>query len=159
MGTRRATRVTRARELNGEAPQLATVQDLAGANAPLTGRQHPAQRSLARYPGTPKINLRQVAEACLEEGLDPATEIVRVLRGRPMVDDAGNEVIDPATGAPVMVHDVESDVRLRTLNSLLEFVQPKLKAVEVKMSGSLELSDEQLDARLKALIAKAAREA
>jgi hypothetical protein len=103
----------------------------------------------------PKINLKAVAEALIDEGLDPATEIARVLRGRPMLDDDGNPVIDPVTGHELMEHMIDAETRLRTLNSLLEFTQPKLKAVEVKMSGSLELTGEQLDQRLQMLLAKA----
>lgn len=145
-------------DLAGAPPQLATVQDMVGANPPLTGRSHAVKRSTAnRGSGMPKLNLKAVAEACVDEGLDPATEIARVLKGRPLVDDAGNEVVDPVTGEPVYTHQIEPDVRLRTLNSLLEFTQPKLKAVEVKMSGALELSSDQLDQRLEALLAKAAK--
>lgn len=145
---------TRVADLAGAPPQLATSQDLIGANEPLVGRENPSKRS-ARTPHL--INLKAVAEALIDEGLDPATEIARVLRGRPLLDDNGNQVIDPVTGLPVMEHLVDPEVRLRTLNSLLEFTQPKLKAVEVKLNGNLELSSEQLDQRLGALIAKAAK--
>lgn len=147
-------KVTRVADLAGAPPQLATSQDLIGANEPLVGRKHLNQRT-AR--DVSRINLKAVAEALVDEGLDPATEIARVLRGRPVLDDEGNEVIDPVTGHPVMEHLIDPDVRLRTLNSLLEFTQPKLKAVEVKLNGNLELSSEQLDQRLGALIAKAAK--
>ena len=65
-----------------------------------------------------------------------------------MLDENGN---------PVEVDQIDSDTRLRTLNELLQYTQPKLKAVEVKMSGTLEIPSEQLDQRLAALIAKAAK--
>lgn len=144
--------------LNGDAPKMATVQDFMGASPPYSGR-HMAMRSTKNKvvgPKTPpKINLKAVAEALIDEGLDPATEIARVLRGRPMLDDDGKPVIDPVTGHELMEHMIDAETRLRTLNSLLEFTQPKLKAVEVKMSGSLELTGEQLDQRLQMLLAKA----
>jgi hypothetical protein len=40
------------------------------------------------------------------------------------------------------------------LSEILNYTQPKLKAIEVKMSGSLELTSEQLDQRLSALMQK-----
>jgi hypothetical protein len=40
------------------------------------------------------------------------------------------------------------------LSEILNYTQPKLKAIEVKMSGSLELTSEQLDQRLGALLQK-----
>jgi hypothetical protein len=110
-------RTSRVSDLAGAPPQLATSQDLIGANEPVVGNSHPASRS-AKQPN--RINLKAVAEACIEEGLD-------------------------------------SDTRLRTLNELLQYTQPKLKAVEVKLNGNLELSSEQLDQRLGALIARAAK--
>lgn len=96
-----------------------------------------------------------VSEALVEEGLDPAVEFARILKGRPLVDEDGKPVIDPATGQPARRYEIDTDVRVRMLNSILEYTQPKLKAVEVKMSGSLELSSEQLDQRLGALLQKA----
>lgn len=151
------SKTTRDRDLVGDVPQMATVQDLMGANPPPSGRPL-ARRTAKGKTGPkvpPKINLKAVAEALIDEGLDPATEIARVLKGRPMVDDNGNEVHDPVTGEVVTQHLVDPETRLRTLNSLLEFTQPKLKAVEVKMSGSLELTSEQLDQRLAMLLQKA----
>ena len=148
-----STKAQRLAELAGAPPRLASAEDLECAG-PRTGRTHAVQVS---SPSKTRLNRKAVAEALLDEGLDPATEIARVLRGRPLLDDNGNEVIDPVTGLPVMEHLVDPEVRLRTLNSLLEFTQPKLKAVEVKLNGNLELSSEQLDQRLGALIAKAAK--
>jgi len=155
------SKTTRDRDLVGDVPKLATVQDLMGANPPPSGRAHAGRissKNRKTLPTTPpKINLKAVAEACIDEGLDPATEIARVLKGRPMVDDNGNEVRDPVTGEVVMQHLVDPETRLRTLNSILEFTQPKLKAVEVKMSGSLEVTSERLDQRLAMLLQKASK--
>ena len=60
-------------------------------------------------------------------------------------------------GKPVMVDAIDPDVKLRTLHEIIQYTQPKLKAVEMKVSGSLELTSEQLDQRLAALMAKAAK--
>jgi hypothetical protein len=56
-----------------------------------------------------------------------------------------------------MVPLLDVDTRMRTLNEFLQYTQPKLKSIEVKMSGTLDLTSDQLDARLNMLLAKAAR--
>jgi hypothetical protein len=65
--------------------------------------------------------------------------------------------MDPITGEQARRYEIDADVRVRMLNQILEYTQPKLKAVEVKMSGNLELNSEQLDQRLNALLQKAVR--
>ena len=150
-----ATKKSAARlaELNGDVPRLASPQDLEAAG-PRTGNTHPVRKSSgARHPL--KINLMAVSEALVEEGLDPAIEFARILRGRPLVDDEGKPVIDPVTGEQARRYELDADVRVRMLSEILNYTQPKLKAVEVKMSGSLELTSEQLDQRLGALLQKA----
>jgi hypothetical protein len=148
---------TRLKELAGAPPRMATTEDLEAAGADISS-PHARKRSYSTKGGAVdikhRINLKAVAEACIDEGLDPAVEITKALAkqiplmkgGQPVLDDQGN---------PVMVHLVDPDTRLRTLNELLQYTQPKLKAVEVKMSGSLELSSEQLDQRLEMLLARA----
>ena len=155
MGRSLHKRGSRLAELAGDVPRLATTDDIVSPGAGAGSGHAHARMTTAR---SHRINLKAVAEACLDEGLDPAVEIARVLRGRPSIDDDGNPHIDPVTGEQVHTYAIEPEVRLRTLNSLLEFTQPKLKAVEVKMSGNLDLSPEQLDARVQALLAKALKE-
>lgn len=149
---------TRHQELAGAPPQMATVQDLQGANEPLTGNGHARQRSAStKGAGRHKINLRAVSEALIEEGLDPAAEIIRILKAKvPLTTRGGAPVVD-AQGKPVMVDAIDADTKLRTLNEMLQYTQPKLKAVEMKVSGHLDLSEEQLDQRLAALLARAAK--
>lgn len=151
---------TRHADLAGAPPQLATVQDLMGANMPASGRIHQSRRSSASHAGgVHRINLKAVAEALAEEGMDPTVEILRILKTKiPLTTRNGTQVLDDQQ-RPIMVDAIEPDVKLRTLNSILEYTQPKLKAVEMKVSGHLDLSDEQIDARLAALMAKAARNA
>lgn len=149
-------RASRHADLAGDVPQLATVQDLQGANTPATGRQHAKQiSSSTKARGSHRINLKAVADALIDEGLDPATELTRILKGELMYDDAGNPVLHPITGEHQRTYLIDSDTRVRTLNEMLQYTQPKLKAVEVKVSGSLELTNEQLDMRLESLLAKA----
>lgn len=156
------TKPERHAELAGAPPQLATVQDLESAPPAFTGHTHAARSSYSKKGGFAdnvrhRINLRSVAEACIDEGLDPAVEIPKALNAKvPLLTKGGNQVFDD-DGQPVMVHLVDADTRLRTLNELLQYIQPKLKAVEVKMTGNLELTSEQLDQRLAAILAKAGK--
>lgn len=157
MGKAVGKRATRDPSLAGDAPQLATSQDLLGANPPLTGRAHAVHKSASTSRNPNRINLKAVAEACIDAGLDPAVEILRALSEKvPVLDRSGQPVLDDL-GLPMYIDRVDPDTRIRTLNELLQYTQPKLKAVEVKMSGALELTSEQLDNRLAMLIAKAAK--
>lgn len=132
------------------------INAVAGLAVVQEARDRPSRGGMRRG-SNGRINLRAVADACVDAGLDPAAEIVRVLQSqKPVLDRSGNPVLD-ADGEQVFVDEIDMDTRLRTLNELLQYTQPKLKAVEVKMSGSLELPAEQLDARLQALIAKAVK--
>jgi hypothetical protein len=103
-----------------------------------------------------RINLRAVAEACIEEGLDPAVEIAKALKATIPMMRGGYPVLDN-DGKPIMVPLLDVDTRMRTLNDFLQYTQPKLKSIEVKMSGTLDLTSEQLDNRLNMLLAKAAK--
>jgi hypothetical protein len=49
---------------------------------------------------------------------------------------------------------LEPEVAARIQLELLQYVQPKLKAVEMRVSGELELTNEQLDDRIRALMSK-----
>jgi hypothetical protein len=152
-----SSKATRLAELAGAPPKLATAEDLQAAG-PRTGRTHAVQTSGANKASRGlTMNLKAVSEALVEEGMDPAVEFARVLKGRPLLDDNGNQVIDPQTGQPARAYDIDADVRVRMLSEILQYTQPKLKAVEVKLNGALELSSEQLDQRLSALLAKAAK--
>lgn len=147
----RVMKATRCDTRAGEPPTMATVNDFQGSNEKPRGRgvtdRSPKEKG--------RINLKAVAEACIDEGLDPAVEIIKALSLKvPVLDRSGQPVLGE-DGKPMMVDRVDPDTRLRTLNELLNYTQPKLKAVEVKMSGSLDLTSEQLDQRLGALLAKA----
>lgn len=149
---RKPSNASRHADLAGEPPKLATAQDLQGANPAHAGR-YDAHRS-SRVKG--RINLKAVAEALADEGMDPTVEILRILQTKvPLTTKGGVPVLDDE-GAPVMVDAIDPDTKLRVLNSMLEYTQPKLKAVEMKVSGSFDLSEEQINARLAALMSKAA---
>ena len=146
-------------DLAGSAPAMATLQDLKGANPFFGGRGHAVAQSKSNKKGSKlrmRINLVAVAEALSAEGLDPAIEMVRILQSQvPLMTRGGAPVIDE-DGEPIMVDALDADTKLRTLNEMLQYTQPKLKAVELKISGALDLTTEQLDVRLAALLNKAA---
>ena len=146
-------------DLAGAAPAMATLQDLQGANPFFAGRANAVYQSKSNKKGAKlrmRINLMAVGEALAAEGLDPAVEMVRILQSQvPLMTRGGNPVLTEK-GKAVMVDALDADTKLRTLNEMLQYTQPKLKAVELKVSGALDLTSEQLDVRLAALIAKAA---
>jgi LPS O-antigen subunit length determinant protein (WzzB/FepE family) len=132
------------------------MDDLAFPTGAKTGRTHAKQITSQKKGRDMRINLKAVAEACIEEGLDPAVEIAKALKATIPMMRNGMQVFDD-NGVAVMVPLLDVDTRMRTLNEFLQYTQPKLKSVEVKMSGSLDLTSEQLDNRLNMLLAKAAK--
>lgn len=82
--------------------------------------------------GKERINLTTVSEALCEEGLDPAVEIARVLKKDGALDDR---------------------TRTMVLLELLQYRQPKLKAVEQTIK--IETTPEQDARRLSQLLQKA----
>lgn len=148
------TGATRLAELAGAPPKLATTEDLEAAG-PRTGRSYANTRK-SKLPG--RINLKAVAEALADEGLDPTTEMIRILKAEvPVLDINGKPRVDPKTKKPMMRPAVDDDTKLRTLNELLQYTQPKLKSVEMKVSGALDLTSEQLDTRIAMLLSRTAK--
>jgi hypothetical protein len=150
------TGATRLAELAGAPPKLASAADLQAAG-PRTGRTHAKQTTSEGKGGDLRINLKAVSAALVDEGFDPAVEITKILKGEMMTDDGGKPVVHPVTGEVMRTYRVDADVRLRMLNEVLQYTQPKLKAVEMKVSGTLDLTSEQLDNRLNMLLAKATK--
>ena len=144
-------------DLAGAPPKLATLDDLEVPTVAKPGRAHASNRSSStKKGGELKINLKAVAEALVDEGYDPAVEIISILKKQiPICDVNGVPKVDPKTKLPMMRDALDPDTKLRMLNEMLQYTQPKLKAVEVKLSGHLELTNEQLDSRLGMLFAKA----
>ena len=135
-------------------PKLATLDDMALPTSTKSGTKHAQQRTSKKPFG---INLKMVSEALIEEGLDPTLEMIKILKKEvPVLDANGKPRVDKA-GKPITRPALDDDTKLRTLNELLQYTQPKLKSVEMKVSGNLELTNEQLDARLAMLFAKAAK--
>jgi hypothetical protein len=80
-----------------------------------------------------RINLRAVAEVLAERGVDPTVAILDILLPEP--DENG-----------VVREKVDADTKLRLLNELLQYTQPKLKSIEVRgklVTTSFDVNDEQ----------------
>lgn len=94
------------------------------------------------------LNLRRVAEVLGQYGLDPSVEIAEILT--PVIE------VDTDTGVEVERHRLPPETRANILLELMQYAHPKLKAVEMKVEGTIAgMTQEQIDTRLKALIAKA----
>lgn len=82
-----------------------------------------SKKHASRKPG--KINLRKVAEVLESYGMDPTEEILKV------------------------VPELDADTRARVMLGLLEYVQPRLKSVEMKVEGNITtMTPEQREARI-----------
>lgn len=96
------------------------------------------------------INLRKVAEVLESYGLDPTETIADALV--PVV------TVDPDTGVQMDEHRLSTEQRAHIALELMQYLHPKLKAVEMKIDGTLAgMTQEQLDNRLQLLLARAAK--
>lgn len=143
------------REQVGDVPRLAEVPTPFDADySPQIAAGQGGRTTKSRG----RLNLRAVADVLETYGLDPIEEVAKVLvKEEPLLDSKGNAVINQATGEPMMKPALPADVRLRTLMELAQYSRPKLKAVEITQKAP-ELTDAQIDMRLKALMDKRAAE-
>ena len=131
----------------GDVPGLATVEG-AEFSAPQLGWRRQSRSNT-------RINLRAVSEVLADYGMDPAAEMVRILTAEePVLDTDGAPILDE-NGEPMTRPTLDADTRLRFMNELLQYTQPKLKSVDVKIDHTADLTDEQLDKRIGMLLAKA----
>ena len=91
------------------------------------------------------VNLRAVGETLAGYGLDPSAEISEILMP--------HDEVDP-DGVTRKKHALDPRERARALLELMQYVHPKLKAIEVTQKAD-ELTEQQVDAKLTALLAKA----
>ena len=135
------------RETVGDVPGLATVEGADYSKPQLNGRN--------RSRSNTRINLRAVSEVLADYGMDPAAEMVRILTAEePVLDTDGAPILDE-NGEPMTRPALDADTRLRFMNELLQYTQPKLKSVDVKIDHTADLTDEQLDKRIALLLSKA----
>lgn len=106
----------------------------------LIANQGGAKKRKALVPGNKsarkptRINLKAVAEVLAERGIDPTEAILDVL-----------SPVDPDTGE-ALPSKLDPEVKVRVLNELLQYTQPKLKSIEVKSKSAIatfDVNDEQ----------------
>jgi hypothetical protein len=139
----------------GEKPQLATIAlyDTDG-EAPSRAQVASGQGGKANKMG--KLNLRAVADVLESYGLDPIEEIAKVITATEEARARDGTVIKDVNGQPIIKPVLDNETRLKTLVELAQYTRPKLKSVEVNMKGP-ELTDEQVDKRIQALMARTAK--
>lgn len=126
----------------GRSKVAGTMGDIASNNNPSKPAPHLTTKQTRATPRG-RINLKAVAEVLQERGLDPTSEIVDVLEATRLEKrfdkELGHEV-------EVEVPVLDPDTRARINLELLQYVQPKLKSIEVKAkvaSAGFDVSTDQ----------------
>lgn len=136
--------------LPGDYPKMTKVSDQV---LPPDTQEIDRRKSLEKIG---RVNLKAVGDVLSRYGMDPAEELAKILAKRkPVLDGKGNQVFDPETKEPLTEPVLATDLLLRTHLELLRYTRPQLKAVEVTMKEP-ELTEEQVKARIKALVARGA---
>ncbi len=110
------------------------LKNINGGFGDKLGIEYRHEHSRVRASSNGGFNLRGVVEVLEEAGLDPTAEIAKVLAIQ------GEGALSP-------------EMRAKINLELLQYVHPKLKAVE--HSGKVEVDDSQIDKRLEQLLGKA----
>ena len=114
-----------------------------------------AGETLATHGETAPFNLSAVSDALVNEGLDPFVEIARALKQEEPVLKANGEPRLDADGKPVMKRTIGPAMRASILVELGQYLQPKLKAVELKVEDKRQLTEAQLNERIEAIMRRA----
>jgi hypothetical protein len=140
------------REIVGDVPRMATVNDWDNFKQPTTPQLGHGPGSKVNKSGN-GLNGRAVAEVLNSYDLDPIEEMAKAVTGfDPVIARDGTPMVDNE-GRPVLKPRLDIDTRMRTLVELAGYTRPKLKSIEVTQKAP-ELTDEQIDKRLDALLAK-----
>jgi hypothetical protein len=101
---------------------------------------------------TAPFNLKAVTEALTDAGLDPFVELARALQETVTVLQAdGSPRLGP-DGQPIRRLVMGARDRASVLIELAQYYTPKLKAVEVKVEDKRQLTEEQLNERIAAIL-------
>ncbi len=95
-----------------------------------------------------------MADVLARYGFDPAEELARILTERVVVlDSRGNPVLGE-DGKPITRTALDPVDHAKLTSDLLQYTRPKLKASEITVKPA-ELTPEQIDRRIEALLARA----
>lgn len=130
----------------GAKPSLSQISGFFGQSPAQIGAKQSTE-------GRGRINLKAVGEVLAGYDLDPAHEIAKILAKTKPVFKDGKPVLDEETGLQKEEPVLPTDLALKVHLELLRYTRPQLKAVEVTMKEP-ELTDEQVEARIKALAAR-----
>ena len=132
--------------LAGDVPRMQSMWEV--------DEMHPAgqgSQTARRGSRSSRLNLRAVSDVLEGYGLDPIEELAKVLvKEEPLLSRDGAKLVD-ADGKQMMKPLLDIDTRVKLLTELAQYTRPKLKSVEVVNRGP-ELTDEQIDRRLQALL-------
>lgn len=96
---------------------------------------------------TPRFAIRPVREVLESYGLDPTAEIAKALTAlEPVLDDKGVQKVDDK-GDPMWKPLINVRDRAYIANELMQYITPKLKAVEMKVEAP-PMPIDQVDARI-----------
>ena len=109
----------------GDVPKLTSTGAYDSSIAPQMNGRNRSRREAF-------LNLRTIAEVCESEGFNPAETLVKIL-----MDETQ---LDPKTRASLAA-------------SMIEYIQPKKKAIE--HTGNREMTEEELNARIGAILSRA----
>ena len=127
---------------------------VAASNMVLTGSESRMSNATQNKAG---INLRSVAEVLDAHGLNPFEEVAKIMaKTRPVMDRNGDPVIDPDTLMPMHEHVLDDQTRARVALELGQYIKPKLKSIEMKVEDSRQMSEDEVEAKIARLMAKAA---
>lgn len=103
------------------------------------------------------VNLRSVAEVLDEYGLNPFEEIAKALtKTKPVTDRNGDPVLDPDTMMQMHEPVLDEGTRAKVALELAQYVKPKLKSIEMKVEDARQMSEDEVDAKIAKLMARAA---
>lgn len=133
---------------NGLETSTDRVQRIVAPGPGAKGKRTVANRSASGF------NIRGVLEVLAENFLDPVAELSRsLMETKPVTNRDGVPLLDK-DGKQMVEFILPLDIRTKTLAGLIEYVHPKLKSVEMNVKKA-ELSDEQVEQRLAALLLQA----
>lgn len=155
MSAEKYRRQTMLRDTVGDTPAIASMFRYDPVHDPVSKPQFAkGQGGRASNAKNGKLNLRGVAEVLESYGLDPIEELAKALTTEVPAQARDGTVILGPDGKPVMEPLIGLDVRVKVLTELAQYTRPKLKSIEVVNKGPA-LTDEQIDRRLEALMARA----